>query len=290
MNAKNTPYVISQDIDILLAQWAVKHGFKIPNSSFFCELRSNFYQTMVQFFPNLIYVRANYLQNNLYKIIGQEKIRAVALDQVYFSSSLSLSLTRTVDKEFNDLGIAQRANELSLEKQLQKISKAGFREVVLVDDVIFSGKMIDMVRCMLQKKSISVPTVYACIGVGEGVNLLRNNGLQVKCVNYYPQVIDQVCERDFFIGVPSSGRTFVDSKGLIWGVPYIRPFGNPTWASIPKTDQSEYSRYCIKQSVILWQAIEEISSRFILCQDLPRPTIGFPVNNERFIELLKRHL
>ncbi len=284
------PYVVSQDIHILLAQWAQERGFQIPNQKFFDQLRQTYAKMMIQLLPNFIYLTADELQKNLHQMVEKAGVKPVSLDRVYFPSQLNLSLTRTVDQHFQDLGISQRAGEAPLEKQLQKVVASGIKEIALIDDVIFTGGLISKVRNRLQEIGIRVPLVYTAVGVGQGVNRLEVEGLEVHCVRYYSEVIDQVCERDFFLGVPSCGRTLVDTDSLIWGVPYIKPFGDPNWASIPEKDQVEYSLFCIAQSVKLWEAIEQASNRPVLCRDLSRPMVGFPINGERFVDLLRKHL
>jgi hypothetical protein len=290
MYSRKKPYVVSQDIDILLTQWAKEYGFKIPDDNFFLDLRYNFTHMMTQLFPHFIYLQANKLKESMQEIIEKGKIETLSLDQIYFSSDLNLSLTRTVDEDLQDLGIGQRSNALALEQQLDKIMSTGVKKLALVDDVIFTGGLLSEVRSKLENMGIQIPVVYTYIGVGMGVERLRAEGMQVQCANYYPQVIDQVCERDFFLGVPNCGRTLVDVNGNIWGVPYMLPFGDPKWASIPEIAQSRYSRFCIKQSIKLWQAIEIASGKPVLCQDLSRSIIGFPVNNERFVDVLHEHL
>jgi hypothetical protein len=290
MHSSKRPYVVSQDIHILLAQWATEYGFKIPNDKFFFDLRSNFSHMMTQLFPNFIYLEAEHLKDGLCTIIKKEEIETLSLDQIYFSGDLNLSLTRTVDADLQDLGISQRNGALTLKQQLGKVMSTGVKKLALVDDVIFTGSLLSEVRSKLEKIGIHIPVVYTYIGVGLGVERLKAEGIQVQCANYYPQVIDQVCERDFFLGVPNCGRTLVDTNGLFWGVPYMLPFGNPKWASIPEIAQSDYSRFCIKQSIKLWQAIEIASSKPVLCQDLPRSIIDFPINNERFVNLLQEYI
>ena len=65
--------------------------------------------------------------------------------------------------------------------------------------------------------------------------------LGIKC-DYLlgKDVIDQICERDFYFGIAQSGISIKNSNGLVFKAPYFKPYGNPIErASIP----SEYEKY-----------------------------------------------
>lgn len=148
--------------------------------------------------------------------------------------------------------------------------------IALLDDVIFSGA--DMVKddgtgiCQkLEKLGSPVRKIITGIGIGEGVDRLRNAGIEVECVKEYSQVEDEICKRDFFACVPMSGRMLVDKDGVIWSAPYFKPFGNPQkWASIPESAATEFSKFALKQSILLWQKVESLSQATISTNLVPR--------------------
>jgi len=131
--------------------------------------------------------------------------------------------------------------------------------------------------------------VVAGVTIGEGAKRLKKETkAELWTVIYYDEVIDEICERDFYPGVPLSGRTVKGQLNV--GAPYLLPFGKPThWASIPKEWEKEFSRFCLQQTIKLWEEIEEISGKVVRNCDLDRLPVGFNWDKTRFVENL-RHL
>jgi len=221
------------------------------------------------------------------ELIRQTGLPVVSMDQVYIRTNPAIEVSRIVDDSLNDCGIAPRFGAPSLSEQLLRV-KDRFKEVVLVDDVIFSGKVISKILLSLERLGVKVPVVVAGITIGEGARTLKEKTkAELLTVRYYQEVIDEVCERDFYPGVPLSGR-FLLTQDVERGAPYLLPFGNPRkWASIPREAEQEFSQFCRKQTIKLWEAIEETSGKIVKCQDLERVPRGLPNDSSRFVDELR---
>ena len=157
----------------------------------------------------------------------------------------------------------------------------------MVDDVIFSGDMMRRTAQLVKKMGIRVSAICVGIGISEGIEKLNGFGLGVYCVRKYESVVDEICERDFYPGVPMCGRSLEGDENV--GVPYVLPFGKPTeWASIPVEWQESLSRFCIGQSIKLFEEIGGRSGREVSCQDLDRGVFLFPRDRTSVVESLKQ--
>lgn len=282
----NKPYVVSADIRLLLQEWARRKGFSVPSKQFFTNLRSNFSYRMGGILPGFEMVGEEELSQGLNQIVEKNGLVPVSLDRVYYQSNPRLDIARIVEEEGNSRGLGRRSDTPFLLTQFRSLRKAGIKEVALVDDVIFSGDLIERVARTIERMRIKVPKVYAGIGITKGVNKLTQSGRKVECVKQYDEVIDEVCERDFYPGVPYSGRLLA-AEGNV-GAPYILPFGNPVqWASVPESYQVSFSKFCIGQSIQLFEEIERLSERQVKCSDLDRRVITLPSDSTRFVDALR---
>ena len=102
-------------------------------------------------------------------------------------------------------------------------------------------------------------------------------------------VIDQICERDFYFGIAGSGISVLTGTTVV-KAPYFLPFGNSvTRASIPKEYEQYFSNSCLKRSIALWQEIEKLSNKKILIKELPEQ-INNTQQNDEVIKTLKKGL
>ena len=281
-----TPYVVSGDIEYLVQRWTESKGFKTPCNDLFVQLRSDFIDYMNQIFPKFDFIDESELSDGLKSCVEQTGLFPISLDRVYYQSQPALDITRLIDLEGKDKGLGRRRDAPPLLQQFRNLKDIGVKEVVLVDDVIFSGDLIVRVSGILEKVRIKVPVVCVGIAIKEGVDKLTASSKIIKAVRYYNNVIDEICERDFYPGVPLSGRLLYGKNNI--GAPYILPFGNPgKWASIPKEWQEPLSRFCIIQTIKLFEEIEKESGREIRCSDLERTVAKLPDNETRYIDALK---
>lgn len=281
------PYVVSEDIRLLLQNWAEQRGFNLPTSEFFTDFRGEFKSYLEQIFDGFELVPEIELLEGITERVRASGLPAVSFDRVYFRSQPSLDITRLVEENGQDKGLGRRAGTTNLLRQFRSLKEQGIREVVLVDDVIFTGGLIKRAGKLLEKMGIRVPKVCAGIGIAEGIEQLNGFGQEVSCVREYEEVVDEICERDFYPGVPMGGRSLEGNENV--GVPYILPFGNlGKWASIPGEWQGPFSRFCLIQTIKLFEAIEESSGRVVRCRDLERKVISLPGDKTRFVDALKQ--
>ncbi len=268
------PYVVSADIKILLTDWAKRTGYTLPDDEFFRSLRTSFAEYMKRIFPNFELISEGELTDGMKHLVAKSGISPLSLDRVYYRGQNVLDITRLVDEENNDKGLGKRPGAPRLLKQFRRLKELGVKEIVLIDDVIYTGGLTERVIEILNKTGIEVPVVVAGIAVLEGEERLKNKGISVKSVRSYKEVIDQVCERDFYPGVPFCGRTLLEKGGENVGVPYMLPFGNPgKWASIPEKDQFSFSNFCFEQTEILFREIGKASGKPVRCPAIERKTL-----------------
>ncbi len=178
---------------------------------------------------------------------------------------------------------------MEIEIQLELLSRSGIKKVSLVDDVVFSGDFLLRVIKLLESRGITVSAVYAGIAIGQGMEKVVKAGYPFEYVLLFPDVIDEVCERDFFPGVPLSGRTLRGSQNV--GIPYLLPFGLMNkWSSVPVNCHQIVSQKCIGLTVELFDEIGIASGRSVLCSDLDRGVPGIVSSSVPFAAELRRFL
>jgi len=314
MTSERKPYVISEDTHILLAEWARKKRFIIPNQKFFRGLRNEMREYLEGIFgtDNVDMVSASELRRGMKRLIQKTRLPAISMDRVYIRTNPEIQVARLVNEDLEDCSFGPRFGMPPIERQLMSV-KEKHKEIALVDDVIFSGKVISQILLALEKIGVEVPIVVAGITIGEGAKRLKEETNSVLLtIRYYKDVIDEICERDFYPGVPLSGRLvkrwereshfaicpaghseeyfnyhLVDTAKEM-GAPYLYPFGKPhEWASIPKDEEKNFSVFCLQETIKLWDEIERLSGKTVRCCDLERIPLGLPHDKSRFIGCLK---
>lgn len=257
------PFVVSGDIEWLLTRWAAERSRQLPGQSFFEGLRERFVEYLRTIFPDVVFLPERDLFPPLEDLTARSPFPVVAIDPVSHRGSRRLEICRLVDAAGRSCGLGSRL-ETSLIRQVRQLKTQGLREIALVDDVLFTGEQMIRIIHALRGRDINVRQVYAAIGIESAIRRLSQT-TPVFCVRSFPAVIDQVCERDFYPGIPYSGRTVRGHANA--GLPYLRPFGNPDWASIPPRHHPAYSQFCLGQAEKLFAAIEQVSGP-VRCQDL----------------------
>lgn len=287
------PYVVSSDVGLLLNRWGEEAGYSVPDAAYLAGMAQDLKSTLGECADGsaveVEVVGQKEIRDGINTLASKIKIPLVSLDRAYVDGATPniiahLDVSRFVNNEFRDIGLFPRPGFPPIEKQLRRIAKKHPCPIALVDDVIFSAG--DLVKedgtgiCdQLARLGSPVKLVMAGIGVGEGIEKLRTRGIEVVCVREYPEVIDEVCERDFLACIPMSGRTLKDGPGQLWSAPYLRPFGNPEkWASIRADRAREFSDFCLSQSIILWSIIEKLSQASIPTEAVPRRIKGLTKN------------
>ncbi len=279
-------YIISEDILVLLSLWAQKNDYVIPHS-LIKLLRQRMYEELKNIFGDIVeIISEEKLRQGLQTICQQTDLPIVSLDRSYLQHKWQININRVVDKELNDLCEKERFGYAPLSDQITTLKKAGLRQIALLDDVIFSGNGIISLTDQLEKAGIKVEQIIAGIVVGEGNDRIAKRRIPISAVCRYESVIDEICERDFYPGVPFSGRT-IDGLDANIGAPYLYPFGKPEeWASIPADKAKSFSDFCLRQTIDLWRGIETASKKPVRCSDIDRLPLGAPNGSEKFSDFL----
>ncbi|MDE5888515.1 MAG: hypothetical protein K2H20_00675, partial [Bacilli bacterium] len=224
-------------------------------------------------------------------------IPIVSLDKIYLSidskNILFLDCTRLDgSKELVSRNSANTFDSVIL--QIKKISdyllNRGVRNIILADDVVFSGSVLRKVISLFNQYNIRVVGIRSAISTFSSFKTFNDSlPLGLKCGYLLDEkVIDQICERDFYFGIAQSGISIVDNDKKIYKAPYFIPYGDPVKrASIPEKDQISFSKNCIARSIVLWEEIEKLSKKRIYIKDLPEKIIGTS-ENEEVVKVLKK--
>lgn len=281
------PYVVSADIRILLSQWASRRGFILPEQGFFTDLRAEFSRLMQRVFPEFVFISEQEMAEGLREKTASARHPLLSLERAYLETPFKLEVSRCVDEHNADAGLYSRNGAPRLHAQLTALRAANVLTVSVVDDVIFSGGFLLRILELLEKTGIEVAAVYTGIAIGSGIGKVRAAGYRVECVRFFPEVVDEVCERDFFPGVPLSGRTLRGAQNI--GIPYILPFGlMDKWASISGEHEKSVSKRCVDLTVMLFDEIDRVSGRPVLCSDLERGVLGIASSAVSFSRTLER--
>ncbi len=306
------PYVVTADIKLLLTQWGMpslgetsfgrpplKQGWHYYiDDRIFWKFRKDFREMMEKIFPHFDFIPEEEFTEGFRYLFWQSSNKVdnlISLDRAYNGSmdesGIALQLNRAVNSIGQSAGYQTRSFTPSISDQLKTLVKnyGNEYEFGLCDDVIFTGAYMEYAASLVKKSGLNFRKIFAGVGVKTGCDRLRTLGYIVECVREYPEVIDVVCERDFYPGVPFSGRTLAGSKNV--GVPYLLPFGKPyEWASIPLEWQQPFSCFCIEQTISLFESIEKESHKKIACRHLGRKVVGLPTDGTRFVDALNRLL
>jgi len=276
-----SPYVVSTDTYGLLSRWAKRTGYTVPYYTYFLDMTNDLACVLNHYFPHAAeVVRETELRHEITKLVETEsKYPVISLDRVYIDKLESankitgfIDVTRVVDENFVDIDdLCPRPGSLPLEIQKALLWRANEEPVSVVDDVLFSGGGLVRLAKILKGINRPIRQAFFGVGIGKGIEVVQKAGIDVKCAFEYDNVIDEVCERDFFACTPMSGRTVVDKNGEVWSAPYFAPFGDPQdWASIPAGYVEDFSEFCLYQSIYLWKKIEDLSGRNIPVAYSPR--------------------
>ena len=221
----------------------------------------------------------------------------MSLDKIYFreTDGIFLDCTR-LDKSQKLVSRKKPNDRESVRNQILAISidllSQGKNEIVLADDVVFSGNVLRSLINAFEYCGIETVGVRAAIATEESYKFFNETlpkGLGCGCI-LGKDVIDQICERDFYFGIVQSGISSVRGDGKILKKPYFKPFGNPVErASVPKEFESIFSNNCMLRSMYLWKCIEENSGREIAIKEMPEEIYGTN-GEERIINTLRKGL
>ena len=274
-----------------------KLGLKIPNSTFIKSLRENFSLCTNKIFDNVTIISEEEMLKGMDNMVSRYfgDLPIISLDKVYSccdeKNMMFLDCTRMSGEDElvsrNDVN-----NKSSVKNQINKISiNLKNNQIILLDDVVFSGNVLRKIIEEFKKNNVEVVGIVSGICTIDSYNHF-NKTLKYGVSSGYllkEDVIDQICERDFYFGIAQSGIS-IRKNNEVYKAPYFLPYGDPCErASIPKEYEESFSRECIERSIQLWNEIEKNSNKKINISDLPEKINNVNVNEE-VIKVLKRSM
>lgn len=290
--------VISNDIDLILqGRNALKfnyqdNGLIIPEKDFINDLRDDFKKSAIKAYEQEVnIVNEEEMEYYMNKFIDIYKgyLPIVSMDEIYVDCDnkyvFSLDCTRMTGQK----QLISRFNPLDKNgvfKQVEKLAKIFKRcdvnEIILADDVVFSGSVIKQISDLFREEDVNVVGVVTAIST-EDAYIKYNKEMKygLKCGYLMKEdVLDEICERDFYFGIAQSGMSkLVDGK--VYKAPYFLPFGDPVARASVEENKAEYlSKSCINRSFRLWKKIQNDSNKVVLMKDLPEPILGTNAEEE----------
>ena len=218
-------------------------------------------------------------------------IPIVTLDKIYITPN-------NEDIYFLDCTRINGTNEIisrkseSLDSQIIRLSKKlSNKEILLADDVVFSGSVLKNIINRFDTLGIQVVGVITSICTNKSYAYFNSNLKSGIKTNYImsDDVIDQICERDFYFGIAGSGIMIYMKDGL-YKAPYFKPYGNPyERASIPIEYEKYFSKGCLNRSIYLWEEIDKLKKARTKILELPEKIINTN-ENEEVVKTLKREM
>lgn len=218
-------------------------------------------------------------------------IPIVTLDKIYIEPDENNIFFLDCTRVNGTNEIISRKSE-SLDSQIRRIASVlPKKEIILADDVVFSGSVLKNIISRFQSLDIKVLCVISSISSYEGYEYFSKNlkyGIRTNFV-MSDDVVDQICERDFYFGIVGSGIMIRTDDGM-YKAPYFKPYGNPNErASIPLEYVDKFSRGCLERSIYLWEEIDKLRLLKTKIIELPEKIIGTK-GNEEVVKTLKKEI
>lgn len=218
-------------------------------------------------------------------------IPIVTLDKIYLEPDEQYIFFLDCTRVNGTNEIVSRKSE-SLDSQIKRITEVlPSKEIILADDVVFSGSVLRSIIKRFSDYGIKVVGIISSICSYEGYEYSNKSlkyGIKTK-VLMLEDVIDQICERDFYFGVAGSGIMISTGDGM-YKAPYFKPYGNPyERASIPLEYVDFFSRGCLERSLYLWEDMDNIRDSKTKILELPERIINTKENDE-VVKTLKKEI
>jgi len=218
-------------------------------------------------------------------------IPIVTLDKIYINPDEENIYFLDCTRVSGSNEIISRKNE-PLDAQIKRIAKElRGKEIILADDVVFSGSVLKNIIDKFAALGIKVVKIISSISTNRAYQYFSDTlkyGIQANYI-LEDDVIDQICERDFYFGIAGSGIMINTPNGL-YKAPYFKPYGNPVdRASIPKEYEVFFSKGCLNRSIYLWQEIEKLKKAKVLIKELPERIINTEPDQE-VVKVLKKEM
>lgn len=238
----------------------------------------------------------------------------VALDEVYVhNADFVIHSTRIYDHPYGGktlgYGVRPESKLLNIESQYTDCELAYKKEkrrrgdkvnldLVVADDGLFTGGTL-LHACERLEKGLNtrVTEVRTAISTISGlIKVLKSRpylnvypGLVTNKINPKEEIrknniglLDWICERDVYIGVPRSGQTIgkpgqregqseYQALDPVLGRPYIFPYGEiQGGASVGYSTYKPTSAALNSLSIILWEELDRLNNHVFCLSDIPR--------------------
>jgi hypothetical protein len=223
------------------------------------------------------------------------------------SKGVELEINRLVDSKGRNMGLGPRPGHPSLDQQIQKHgAQLRDKQVVIVEDGIFSGSTIRHVAQKLKDRGITTAAIVAGFKCTESsLAWLQHADYDLTTTNKYHNVVDWIPDHDFLPFIPGCGKVigadmgkepfpFYDYRGANFAIPYIKPYGpSAEWASIPHAEVGNVSRKCLELASTIFKDLvklnpdEDITIGRLLSAK-QRTSVPLAINNTNFPDLRKR--
>lgn len=291
-------YIVTQDLEHLMKTWAQSNKYIMPANFFFKQLQDDLNSYLRVMFNDYLFLTISEVSSLLYPKVAalREATTIVSVDRIYNTADYHIESNRIADPETSEvIGEAERPGFPKLDEQISRIPKN--KPVTLIDDGMFSGET--MLRLCQKFEATGLVVRNIAVGLlcepGNNVFIKGHPTIKVDSVFTFETVEDWICERDFYIGVPLSGRTagrrindgvtpLIPERSL----PYCLPFGNPVkCATIPEGNAKDFSKWMIRMSIKLWREVENMSGKKVTCKDVPRLPYVISETDESFADVLE---
>ena len=185
MSHYRPPYVVSQDVGLLLRSLAEQRKLGYPSSMFLNELRWEMAKELQRYFPesDIEFVGEDCLQKGLIDFAQAPRSTnsaVVSLDRVYFHGDpmTTLDTTRMHDPETLQASktLGSRTTE-PLDVQFDRVFRTlrdwNVREIELLDDVIFSSGSIGEVINRFQAGGFQITKILSGITIAKAKKLFN---------------------------------------------------------------------------------------------------------------------
>lgn len=218
-------------------------------------------------------------------------IPIVTLDKIYITTNEEYIYFLDCTRINGTNDIISRKSE-SVDSQIIRLSKKlRNKEILLADDVVFSGNVLKNIINKFNKLKIQVVGIITSICTEEAYYYFNSTLKYGMKSNYImtADVIDQICERDFYFGIAGSG-IMISTKNGLYKAPYFKPYGNPyERASIPIEYEKYFSKGCLERSIYLWEEIDRLKKEKSKILELPEKIINTSENKE-IVKTLKKEI
>jgi hypothetical protein len=238
------PYVISAELDLPNEQLT-----QLVSGNRINKFRESLDGDLRQMGKDTLWVSSESIQADLQDVIEKTGLPTVSLDERYVTTANQyIGISRGTDASLNDVGYVPRVGYPATKEQLSRVSQLG-DEILLIDDVLFSGEMMSQLVRDLEPYGVKVSAVAVGIAIQEGIDKLQAMGIDTVASRVFDDVEDEICERDFAV-VPGSGRRVdaLNASALYFDPTYGRP---ERWASIPSPYSTRFGVNSLRRSIDL---------------------------------------